>query len=195
MAIAVSATPRTLADRIPVPSTKVRDVALVIGFALFTAAAAQAKIALGFTPVPITGQTLAVLLAGGVLGWKRGAASQALYVALGAVGLPFYAGAEGGWEAATGSTAGYLVGFVLAAAFVGRLAERGQDRALITAVPAMLAGSALIYATGVWWLAHSVGVSTTEAIELGLVPFLVGDLVKVAIAGFVLPGAWRAVRA
>lgn len=194
MAVAVSASPRTLADRIPVPSTKVRDVALVVGFALLTAAAAQVKLSLGFTPVPITGQTLAVLLAGGVLGWRRGAASQALYVALGAVGLPFYAGAEGGWEAATGSTAGYLVGFVVAAAFVGRLAEHGQDRAPITAIPAMLAGSALIYVTGVWWLSHSLGVSTTEAIELGLVPFLVGDLVKVAVAGLALPGAWKAVR-
>jgi biotin transport system substrate-specific component len=194
MAVAVAAAPRTLADRLPIPSTKVRDVALVVGFALVTAAAAQVRLPLGFTPVPVTGQTLAVLLAGGVLGWKRGAASQALYVALGAVGLPFYAGGDGGWEAATGSTAGYLVGFVLAAALVGRLAELRQDRAVLTSVPAMLAGSAVIYTAGVWWLARSIGVSATEAIELGLVPFLVGDLVKLAIAGALLPAAWRLTR-
>lgn len=194
MAIAVSAPTPTLADRIPAPSTRLRDAGLVIGFALLTAAAAQVKVALGFTPVPVTGQTLAVLLAGGVLGWKRGAASQALYVLLGAVGLPFYAGGEGGWEVATGSTAGYLVGFVIAAALVGRLAERGQDRTLLTALPAMLAGSAVVYTAGVGWLAHDLGVSVTEALELGLVPFVVGDLVKLVIAGAALPGAWKLVR-
>ena len=128
------AAPPTLAFRLgPRTVAAARATALVVGGALLTAAAAQLTIHVPWTPVPITGQTFAVLLVAAALGMRLGVASQALYVVLGAVGLPFYAGAEGGWTAATGSTAGYLVGFVLAAAIVGRLAERGQDRSLLTA--------------------------------------------------------------
>jgi biotin transport system substrate-specific component len=195
-------TAAVLADRLYAPPAidararrAARTAALVVGGALLTAAAAQVSIPLGFTPVPITGQTFAVLLVGGSLGWKRGAASQFLYVALGAVGLPFYApnaeGARGGWQLATGSTAGYLVGFVVAAAVVGWLAERGQDRRLDTSVPAMLAGSAVIYLFGLVWLAHSLGVDSSTAIEYGLTPFLIGDAIKLALAGALLPAAWR----
>ena len=136
----ITTTPRrTLADTIP--GARTRDAVLIVGFALLTAAAAQISIPLGFTPVPITGQTFAVLLAGGALGAWRGAASQFLYIALGAIGLPFYADGDGGWSAATGSTAGYLVGFIVAAAIIGWMAERGQDRKVSTAIPAFLAGS------------------------------------------------------
>lgn len=174
-------------------SPRARTAALVVGGALLTAAAAQLTIRLPFTPVPITGQTFAVLLVGGALGMRRGSASLLLYVALGAAGLPFYAEGEGGWTAATGSTAGYLVGFVLAAALVGRLAERGQDRRMDTSVPAMLAGTALIYLCGVTWLAHSLGVDSTTAMEYGLTPFVIGDLLKLALAGAALPAAWRLV--
>lgn len=184
-----------LADRIPLRGDQrlavARDAILIVGGALLTAAAAQLKISLGFTPVPITGQTFSVLLVGAGLGWRRGAASQLLYVALGAIGLPFYAGGEGGWTAATGSTAGYLVGFVAAAAVVGWLAERKQDRRIDTSIPAMLAGSAVIYLFGLVWLAHSVGVDSTTAIQYGLTPFLVGDAIKLAFAGALLPLAWR----
>ena len=123
--------------------SRVRDVVAVVGFALLTALAAQITIPLGFTPVPITGQTFAVLLAGGVLGANRGALSMGLYVALGAIGLPFYAEGSGGWTAATGATAGYLVGFVVAAFVVGKMAEHGQDRTLSTSIPAFLAGALL----------------------------------------------------
>ena len=121
----VAVAPSTLADIIP--RTRVRDGVFVVGFALLTAGAAPIVIPLGFTPVPITGQTFAVLLAGGVLGAFRGAASQILYVALGAIGLPFYAGGTGGWEVVTEATADYLVGFVVAAFVIGALAERRQD--------------------------------------------------------------------
>jgi biotin transport system substrate-specific component len=200
--IAVAATPRTLADVIPMPGDRVariaREVALVGGFAVLTAVFAQLKITLGFTPVPITGQTFAVLLAGTVLGWQRGLASQALYWAVGIV-VPFAWYAEGthGWQVAHGTTAGYLGGFVIAAAVVGYLAERGQDRSIATSIPAMLAGTAVIYVCGVLWLAYKLNVPVadgeTNAIELGLTPFLVGDALKLTAAGLITPLAWQAV--
>jgi biotin transport system substrate-specific component len=173
------------------PRSAATTSALVVGFALFTALMAQIEIPLWFTPVPITGQTFAVLLAGAALGSTFGATSQLLYVGLGAVGLPFYAGGDGGWEVVTGATGGYLVGFVVAAYLVGLLAERRQDRTVLTAIPAFLAGSAIIYLFGVVWLAGELGVSTTEAMELGMTPFVIGDLVKIVLAGMLLPTAWR----
>ncbi|CAN5378976.1 MAG: biotin transporter BioY [Acidimicrobiia bacterium] len=176
------------------PRSKVVSIALVIGFALLTAGAAQLVIPLPYTPVPITGQTFVVLLAGVALGSNLGAASMALYVALGAIGLPFYAEGSSGIEVVRGATGGYLVGFVVAAWVMGRLAERRQDRAMATAIPLFLLGSVTIHLFGVPWLAHTLGVSGTEAIELGSVPFIVGDLVKVVVAGTVLPATWRLVR-
>lgn len=165
--------------------------ALVFGFALLTALTAQIVIPLGFTPVPITGQTFTVLLAGAALGKTAGAASMSLYWLLGAIGLPFYAEASGGWEVATGATGGYLIGFVAAAWIVGYLAERRQDRAVLTAIPAFLFGSVIIHLIGVPWLAGVLDVPWTQAAELGSYPFIAGDLVKVAIAGILLPVAWH----
>jgi biotin transport system substrate-specific component len=186
-----SAVPASVISARFVSRTRVNTIALVVGFALLTALLAQIEFPLWFTPVPITGQTLAVLLAGAALGARLGAMSQALYVALGAVGFPFYSGGDGGWEVVTGATGGYLVGFVVAAALVGYLAERGQDRTVVTALVAFLAGSAVIYLFGVTWLAASLDVGATEAMELGLVPFVIGDLLKIALAGLALPLAWR----
>ena len=198
--------PRTLADLLPAPTVAsqriTRDAALIGGFAALTAILAQVKFSLGFTPVPITGQTLATLLAGTVLGWKRGAASQFVYWVAG-IFMPFawYANDEtgssisAGWNYAIGTTAGYMVGFVLAAALVGALAERGQDRDLMTSVPAMLAGTAVIYTCGVGWLTIKldipVATGETNAIGLGLVPFLIGDAIKLIIAGAAAPAVWR----
>lgn len=187
--LAMSPNRATLADLLP--RTRARTVALVVGFALLTAAAAQVTIPLPWTPVPVTGQTFAVLLAGATLGWRAGGASQLLYVALGAVGLPFYADGAGGWQVATGATGGYLVGFVVAAALVGLLAEHGQDRTVLTSVPAMLAGTAVIYLFGVTWLAAVLDVDATTAMTKGLLPFLIGDAIKLVAAGLVLPAAWR----
>lgn len=184
--------PAVISARV-LPQTRSVTGVLVVGFALFTALMAQIEFPLWFTPVPITGQTFAVLLAGAALGWRAGLTSQALYVGLGAVGLPFYSGGNGGWNVVTGATGGYLVGFIAAAALIGYLAEREQDRSIATAMPAFLAGSALIYLFGVTWLAHSLGVGATEAMELGMVPFIIGDLVKVALAGVALPAAWKLV--
>ena len=165
---------------------------MVAGFALLTAVAAQIRLPLPFTPVPITGQTFAVLLSGAVLGSSAGAASQGLYVLLG-LGLPFYAGGTSGWAHATGATGGFLAGFVAAAWLVGYLAERSQDRTVATAIPAFLTGTVVIYLLGVPWLAHTLGVSWTRAVELGAAPFVVGDLAKAAIAGVLLPATWRLV--
>jgi biotin transport system substrate-specific component len=188
------AAPLTLADTLP--NVRWRSAALVVGAALLTAAAAQIRFSLGFTPVPITGQTFAVLLTGAALGAKRGALGQGLYWILGAVGLPFYTGAEGGWDAATGSTAGYLFGFVVAAYVIGALAERGQDRSLATSVPAMLAGTATIYLFGVSWLAFHLDVpfyagNGKDAFTYGLVPFIPGDILKLVVAAGLLPLAWK----
>jgi len=194
-ASSTSVAPVTLLDLIG--RSRVRDVVAVVGFALLTALAAQITIPLGFTPVPITGQTFAVLLAGGVLGANRGAMSMGLYVALGAIGLPFYAEGAGGWTAATGATAGYLVGFVVAAFVVGKMAEHGQDRKLSTSIPAFLAGTLIIYGIGAGWLAYDLGLPLTaeagesSAISLGVAPFLVGDVLKALLAGALLPAAWR----
>ncbi len=172
------------------PRHRATTLTLVIGFAFLTALAAQIRIPLPFTPVPITGQTFAVLLSGAVLGGRAGASSQGLYVLLGLV-FPFYAGGASGWTYATGATGGFLVGFVVAAWIVGTLAERKQDRSIVTAVPAFLTGSVVIYLLGVPWLANVVGVSWTRAVELGLAPFVIGDLAKVALAGIALPAAWK----
>ncbi|HSL56411.1 MAG TPA: biotin transporter BioY [Acidimicrobiales bacterium] len=181
----------TLADLLP--RTRVRTTALVVAAAALTALAAQISVPVPGTPVPVTLQTFAVLLTGAALGARRGAAAQALYVAVGVLGMPVYADGQGGWEAATGATAGYLVGFIVAAAVVGTLAERQQDRTVLTALPAMLFGSAVIYSFGVAWLTVHLGVSAARAVELGLTPFVIGDVAKLVVAGLALPAAWALV--
>lgn len=178
---------------VALPRTRVVTIVLVVGFALLTAAAAQVTVPLPFTPVPITGQTFAVLLSGAALGSTAGAGSQLLYVLLGAIGLPFYADGASGLSVVQGATGGYLVGFIVAAAVVGKLCERRQDRTVSTAIPLFLLGNVVIYLVGVPWLANHLGVSGVEAIALGLAPFVVGDLAKVAAAGLVLPAAWKLV--
>ena len=169
------------------------DVLLVVGGAGFVALCAQIEIHLGFTPVPITLQTFAVLLVGAGLGSILGTASLALYVLVGMVGAPVYAGGEGGWEWIRGATGGYLVGFVVAAGLAGLLAERRWDRRVATAVTAMLTGNVVIYLFGLPWLAHVAGYSWQKTLENGLYPFVVGDLLKLYLAGALLPGAWRLV--
>ncbi len=194
-----TATTLVIADRVWAPASDrtkqlVRTATLVTGFALLTAALAQFRIHLGFTPVPITGQTLGVLLAGAALGWRSGALSQALYWVLGLIGLPFYAGGKSGWEDGTGTTFGYFVGFVLAAAAIGYMAERKQDRNLVSSIAAMAFGSVVIYACGVAWLAHKLNIPVAtgdvNAISLGVTPFLIGDAIKMLLAGAALPAAW-----
>jgi len=167
-----------------------RDAILIVLGALFVAALAQVKIPLPFTPVPLTGQTFAVLLVGAVLGSKRGVASMALYIALGASGLPVFAGGASGMTYLSGATLGYLIGFVLAAYVIGLLAERGLERSVRTSLIPFLAGTLIIYICGVTWLTILLG-SLSKAIAAGLLPFLIGDAIKLIAAALVLPGAWR----
>jgi biotin transport system substrate-specific component len=169
------------------------DVALVVAGAALVALAAQWEIKLWFTPVPITGQTCAVLLVGASLGWLRGGASLLLYFLVGLAGAPVYAGGEGGWEWVKGATGGYLVGFILAAALTGWLAQRRWDRRFSSAVAAMLTASVVIYALGLPWLAHVANLGVEDTLEAGLYPFVVGDLLKLYLAGALLPGAWKLV--
>jgi biotin transport system substrate-specific component len=177
--------PLVLADL--VPGATVRDVALVVGAAGFVGLLAQISLPLSFTPVPITGQTLGVLLAGTALGWRRAAAAMALYAVAGVAGVPWFAGHEHGY---VGASFGYIVGFFLAATLCGYLAERRADRSVLRSVPAMLAAEVVIYAVGVTWLAFSLHLGLSAAIADGLTPFLAGDAIKAAIAAGLLPAAW-----
>ena len=183
----------TLSERIPRPWARLADVTLVVAGSLLMAALAQVALPLPFTPVPITGQTLGVLLVGGALGSKRGAASMLLYLLEGAVGLPVFAAGGAGPLVLLGPSGGYLLGFVPAAYLVGWLAERGFDRSFLPAVLAFGLGEVVIYAIGVPWLAFFVGAK--QALAAGFWPFLPGAVVKAAAAGALLPVAWAAVRA
>ncbi len=181
-------TPLVLADL--VPGIRSRDALLVIGGAALVGLLAQISIHLSFTPVPITGQTLGVLLCGTALGWRRGLAAMLLYAAAGLVGVPWFAGHASGY---VGASFGYIVGFILCAPVCGALAERGADRTLLGSVPAMILGEIVMYGAGVTWLAIDLHVSAGTAISLGLTPFIVGDAVKAAIAAMLLPTAWKLV--
>jgi biotin transport system substrate-specific component len=139
--------------------------------------------------VPLTGQTFAVLLVGALLGSRRGSLSLLAYLAEGAVGLPVFAGGSGGLARLWGPTGGYLVGFIAAARMVGWLCERGWDRRVRTAALAMLIGNGVIYLFGLPWLAHFVGAE--RVLALGLLPFMPGDLVKLALAALALPSGWK----
>ena len=170
------------------------DAVLLVAGALLVAAAAQIVIPLPFTPVPISAVTFGVLLVGASYGAARGAAALALYVLVGALGAPFYApGETEGVARLLGPTGGYLLSYPLAAALTGWLAERQWDRRFRSAALAMLAGSAVIYAIGLPWLALVLGTGFGETLVLGLWPFVPGDMLKLALAGAVLPGAWRLV--
>lgn len=167
---------------------------LIVINALFIAALAQLRIPL--QPVPITGQTLAVLLVGMALGSRRGALAVLTYLGMAAAGLPFFTGGQSGLAYMAGPTGGYLVGFVAAAFVVGWLAERGWDRTLGKTLAAMVIGNAVIYLFGVSWLATIVGgfTGTSGSLALGLYPFLLGDALKALAAALLLPAAWMMVR-
>ncbi len=178
-----------LADLVPaVPSTRVRDVGLVVGGAALTGLAAQFAFVTPLSPVPFTLQPLSVLLIGAALGTKRALASMGLYLALGMVGLPWFAEAGSGWHM---PSFGYILGFVVAAGVVGAFARRGADRKVASTVGLLAVGMIIIYAIGTTWLAVDLGVSAGEAFRLGVQPFLLGDLVKIAVAAVAFPAAWK----
>jgi len=165
------------------------DAALVIGGSVGIALSAQIAIPLPFSPVPVTGQTFAVLLMGALLGSRRGALCVLTYLAEGASGLPVFSFGRAGLGHLAGPTGGYLVGFVAAAFITGCLAERGWDRRLWTTAIAMLLGSIAIYAFGLPWLAAFVGGG--KAVALGLKPFIAGDIYKLVLAAILLPSGWK----
>ena len=184
-----SARTLTLAD-VALPRAGVfHNAALIAGASLVTALAAQLALPVPWSPVPITGQTFAVLLSGAVLGARRAFLAQALYLAEGALGLPVFAAGAAGAAKLIGPTGGYLLAFPFAAALTGALAERGWDRRFSTMLAAMLLGSAVIFAAGLAQLSRFV--PRDGLLAAGLLPFIPGDLIKSALAALAFPAAWR----
>lgn len=173
-----------LADLLP--GALARDVALAGGFALAIGLSARLALPIPGTPVPVTAQTLVVLLGAAVLGARRAGLGAAAYLALGLAGTPWF-------TATGGATLGYIVGFIAAALVVGRLAASSGTRSVLGTAGLMVLGNLVIYAFGVSFLALYLGIGAGEALALGAVPFLVGDAVKVAIAAALLPASWRMV--
>ena len=173
----------------------VADAVLVaLGVAL-VAASAQLSIHLPHTPVPITGQTFAVLLVGGAYGATRALATMAAYLVVGGLGYGVFAQHSSGWDVLrfSSATGGYLVGMLVAAALVGWLADRGWDRQPWRSLPTMVVGNVVIYAVGATWLAHALGVGAQQAWDLGVKDFLIGDALKILLAAGLLPAAWAVV--
>ncbi len=173
-----------------VPGARVRDAVLVAGGAGLTGLAAQVSIHTPLSPVPFTLQTLSVLVVGAALGTARGTLSIALYALAGIAGVPWFHAHTSGWG---GVDFGYILGFVAAAAIVGELARRGNDRSVTGTVGLMVMGTAVIYIVGAIWLAQDLNVSASKAVALGVTPFLITDAIKMAVAAVVLPVAWKLV--
>jgi len=183
------ARPLTLADVALPRSNALTDTLLVIAASLVTAAAAQIEIRLPWTPVPITGQTFAVLLSGTVLGARRAFLGQCLYLLEGTLGLPFFAGGAAGVAKLLGPTGGYLIAFPFAAAMTGAFAEHALDRTPARMFLIMIAGSIVIFGLGLGQLSRFVPGSSLLA--SGLLPFIPGDLIKAALAAAVFPATWK----
>ncbi|MEW2245981.1 biotin transporter BioY [Streptomyces sp. NPDC058733] len=179
-------TGQVLADLLP--SSRVRDAALVLGGAALTGLAAQISVPVPGSPVPVTGQTFAALLVGTALGAGRGFLALALYALAGMAGVPWFAGGASG---ASMPSFGYVLGMLVASTVVGALARRGADRNVWRTAGTMILGEAVIYAVGVPYLALATHMTATEAIAAGLTPFLLGDALKAALAMGVLPTAWK----
>ncbi len=172
----------------------VKNIALVVGYAGFIGLFAQISFHLSFTPVPITGQTFAVLLGAASIGWARASLGSLLYAVAGVAGVPWFAGGTSGWHVAVGASFGYIVSYLLCSAAVGLLAKKGLDRNFFGTAFIMAIGTIIIYAIGVTWLAFDIHVSAGKAIALGMTPFLPGDLFKLILAAIILPVTWQAVK-
>ena len=176
-----------------IPGALARDVLIVAGFAGAVGLFAQLAFRLPFTPVPVTGQTFAVLLGGMAVGPRRAAAGMLLYLAVGLAGVPWFAQGSGGLAILGTPSFGYILGFLVAATGIGYLASRRFDRRPLSVLAAMVAGNLLIYLFGATWLAVDLHLSPGAAISLGVAPFLIGDAIKAGAAMGLLPGAWRLV--
>jgi biotin transport system substrate-specific component len=167
--------------------------ALIAGGTLFLAALAQIAIPVPGSPVPVTGQTLGVLLIGTTYGSGLGLATFAMYLLAGIAGAPVFAGASYGFEKITGATGGYLIGMMVATFLLGILANRQMDQKFSTALPTMLLGTLTIFTFGLFWLHQFTGNDWSWTINAGLTPFIFGEILKILIAGTSLPVAWRLV--
>lgn len=185
----LTAAPRIVADT--VPRSWVTDALLVTGAAAFIGISAQLYVYLPGNPVPITGQTFAVLLSAAALGLSRGVLATLLYALLGMVGMPWFADGAHGVVAAS---FGYIVGFVLAAAMVGALAQRGGTSTPLRTFGTMLVGSLAIYAVGLPWLKVVAGLDWVSAFALGVAPFVLGDVIKAGLAAGIFAAAWALIR-
>ncbi|SFR22585.1 biotin transport system substrate-specific component [Lentzea waywayandensis] len=188
MTLALAPRRTVLADF--VPGALARDLMLVVAGAALTGLAAQVALPIPGSPVPLTGQTFAALLVGASLGWQRGATSMLLYLIAGVAGVPWFQGGSSGVPVSLG----YVVGFVFAGALVGYLAGRGGDRTPLRTLGTMALGNLVIYSVGVPWLMAMTGMGLGKALAVGVLPFLIGDALKIALAAGVLPGAWALVR-
>jgi len=193
--------PKTLVQIFYAPTTPQRRLALTVFGAALVALLAQVSLRLPFTPVPITGQTLGVLLIGASMGSALGFRSLSLYLLAGAAGMPIFAGGGAGIGWLLGPSGGYLLAFPLAAWLVGQLVERfGADRRPLTALAAMLAASGLIYLGGLTWLGGYLAAAGQDGglrhlLEIGFYPFVIGDFFKAALAAGLLPGSWKLIKA
>ena len=181
----------TIAQRLRLKESLTFDALCIILGSVFVGLSSQFTIYTPWSPVPISGQTFAVLLTGSVLGAKRGGLSMALYLAGGVMGLPVFAGGTGGAAVLLGPSAGYLAGFIPAAMAVGALAENGFDKRWYTLLTAFTVGQAIIYACGISRLAAFVDVQ--QVLKVGVLPFLIGDAIKAGLAMILLPSAWKLV--
>ena len=189
---------RVLADYVPagvgVPTrvgALVRDLVLVVAGAGFIGLLSQWSVPLPGTPVPLTLGTFAVLLTGAALGGVRALLSIGLYLVAGGLGVNWFAGHKDGFG---GATFGYVVGFVAAGALVGWLAQRGGDRTVLKTAVTMVLGNLVIYAVGVPWLMNAAGMDFATALDKGVVPFLLGDGIKILAAAGLFPAAWALVK-
>ena len=179
------------------PQTKTRawlyDVALVLTGSLLIALTAQIAIPLPFTPVPITGQLFGVLIIPALLGSRRGVLAVAAYLAEGLAGLPFFAAGVAGPAILMGTTGGYLIGFLVTAMVVGYLSEQGWDRKVGSTFLMMAFAVLIDYALGAIWLSHFV--PSSMILDLGVLPFVVGDALKISLAAMLLPAGWKGLKA
>ena len=176
-------------------STALTHAGFIVGGTLFIAALAQIAIPVPGSPVPVTGQTLAVYLIGTTYGARLGFATFATYLIAGIAGAPVFAPATGatahGIARLTGATGGYLIGMLVATFILGALADRKADQKFKTSFPALILGSAIVFAFGLTWLHASLELTWAQTISAGLTPFIFGEVIKIAITATSLPLIWR----
>ena len=181
----------TLRGALITRSTVSTKIALVVGGTAFLALMAQIAVPVPGSPVPVTGQTLGALLLGSAYGASLGFTTFATYLLVGFIGAPVFASGAHGLSRITGATGGYLVGMLLASLITGYLAGRKWDQKIFTVIPTMLIGDLVIFSAGLFWLRHSLHATWATTFKFGFTPFIVGEVIKIAIASTAMPTLWR----